>query len=60
MGLIDSSRLKMIIRDGVVGTSMPAWKSVLEESQINALVEYISRAFYPVNGKVDIAEKSQP
>tara|TARA_R110002167_G_scaffold12233_2_gene52315 strand:- start:13417 stop:14394 length:978 start_codon:yes stop_codon:yes gene_type:complete len=60
MGLIDSSRLKMIIRDGVVGTSMPAWKSVLEENQINALVEYISRAFYPVNNKVDVADKSHP
>ena len=54
MGLIDSSRLKTIICDGVVGTSM------LEESQINALVEYISRAFYPVNGKVDVADKLQP
>ena len=49
MALVDRSRLKTIIRDGVVGTSMPAWKSVLNEPQIDALFSYISRAFHPVS-----------
>jgi len=30
--------------------AMPAWKSVLNEEQIAALIAYISRAFHPVAG----------
>ena len=40
-------RLHAAIRDGVPGSSMPAWKSVLEEQDIQALTAYIRRAFNP-------------
>lgn len=36
------------IREGLPGTSMPAWKSVLGEAQIADLVAYISRVFHPL------------
>lgn len=43
------TRAKLIgtVRDGVPGTSMPAWKSVLEEGDILAVGAYISRVFQP-------------
>jgi cytochrome c oxidase cbb3-type subunit 3 len=44
-------RLYATIREGVPGTSMPAWKSVLEEQDIEMLAAYISRAFYPIPAK---------
>lgn len=39
-------RLAGVIRDGLPQTSMPAWKSVLPEPDIQALVAYIARAFH--------------
>lgn len=36
------------IREGLPNTSMPAWKSVLKESDIQAIINYINRAFHPV------------
>jgi len=42
------SRLKQAISDGLPNTSMPAWKSVLGAADIEALIDYISRAFHPV------------
>jgi cytochrome c oxidase cbb3-type subunit III len=36
------------IREGLPGTSMPAWKQVLSKSDIDALLAYISRAFHPL------------
>lgn len=36
------------IREGLPGTSMPAWKQVLSTNDINALLAYISRAFHPL------------
>ncbi|MEH6824166.1 MAG: c-type cytochrome [Motiliproteus sp.] len=60
MSRVDQTWLKTIIREGVDGTSMPAWKSVLDEAQLEALVNYISLAFYPVaDGVVDVS-RSQP
>lgn len=41
-------RLASVIRDGLPGTSMPAWKSVLSPADIEALIAYIGRAFHPV------------
>ena len=35
-----------MIRDGVPNTTMPAWKSVLTDEQIEALTAYIRRAFH--------------
>ncbi len=48
MSAIDRNYLRSAIEDGLVGTSMPAWKSVLTGEQIEALIDYISRAFHPV------------
>jgi cytochrome c oxidase cbb3-type subunit III len=45
------ARLAGVIRDGLPATSMPAWKSVLPESDIDALVAYIARAFHPLADK---------
>jgi len=36
------------IREGLPNTSMPAWKSVLGEAEIQAIIAYINRAFHPV------------
>lgn len=41
-------RLFASIRDGLQGTSMPAWKSVLTDVEIRSLVDYIARAFHPL------------
>ena len=40
-------RLARSIREGLPGTSMPAWKSALSETEIRALVAYAARAFGP-------------
>lgn len=42
------ARLKQVIRDGLPDTTMPAWKSVLNDSQINSVVAYVARAFHPL------------
>lgn len=39
------ARYTAVIRDGLNGTSMPAWKSVLSEKQIADLIDYIELAF---------------
>jgi len=39
------ARLRQVIHDGLPGTTMSAWKSVLNEEQIQAIVKYITRAF---------------
>lgn len=36
------------IANGLEGTSMPAWKSVLDAGQIEAILAYIDRAFHPL------------
>lgn len=36
------------IREGLPNTSMPAWKSVLKEMDIQAILAYINRAFHPI------------
>jgi cytochrome c oxidase cbb3-type subunit III len=41
-------RLAGVIREGLPNTSMPAWKSVLTDAQIQALIAYISKAFHPL------------
>lgn len=41
-------RLAEVIRDGLPGTSMPAWGAVLAPSQIDAVVSYVGRAFHPL------------
>lgn len=48
MSGMTKSRLRNVIRDGLPGTSMPAWKSVLSEQDIEAVIAYVSRAFHPL------------
>ncbi|MCG7982959.1 MAG: cytochrome c [Candidatus Thiodiazotropha lotti] len=50
---LSREQIKLVIRNGLVGTSMPAWKSVLTDAQIDALVHYIHRAFHPLAGLTD-------
>lgn len=45
---ITKERLTVAIREGLPGASMPAWKSVLGDQEIAAVIAYISKAFYPV------------
>lgn len=42
------ARLANVIAEGLPNTSMPAWKSVLKDDEIQAVVAYISRVFHPV------------
>lgn len=48
-------RLAGVIRDGLPGTSMPAWKSVLTGPEIQAVIAYISRAFHPLAPDTPVA-----
>ncbi|MCU7941486.1 MAG: c-type cytochrome [Candidatus Thiodiazotropha sp. (ex Cardiolucina cf. quadrata)] len=50
---MSSDHLTKVIRDGLENTSMPAWKSVLTDKQINAVIHYIHRAFHPLPGFSD-------
>ncbi|MEW7989762.1 MAG: c-type cytochrome [Candidatus Thiodiazotropha sp.] len=53
MAGMSRERLTRVIRDGLAGTSMPAWKSLLDDQQIDALTHYIHRAFHPLAGFSD-------
>lgn len=39
-------RLKQVIREGLPGTSMPAWQSVLGTAEVDAVSAYVARAFF--------------
>lgn len=39
-------RLVATIRDGIDGTSMPAWRDVLSPAEIEAIADYVGRAFF--------------
>jgi cytochrome c oxidase cbb3-type subunit III len=51
MQTMTRQRLSATIREGLAGTSMPAWKNVLKDREIAAIVAYVSRAFYPLPEK---------
>jgi len=38
-------QLKAVIREGLPGTSMPAWKHLLGEPELSDLIAYVKRAF---------------
>jgi len=42
---IDRERLVFVIREGLPNTSMPAWKHVLAEREVQDLAAYVLRAF---------------
>ncbi|MES2149399.1 MAG: c-type cytochrome [Pseudomonadota bacterium] len=46
MAAMTPARLAGVIRNGLPGTSMPAWKTVLSEPDIEAVVAYVDRAFH--------------
>lgn len=48
MESMSPQRLEAVIRDGLPGTSMPAWKNVLDDARIAALIHYIDRVFHPL------------
>lgn len=50
MKTMTRSRLRKVIQEGLPGTTMPAWKSVLNLKQIDSLIDYIDKAFHPVDG----------
>jgi cytochrome c oxidase cbb3-type subunit 3 len=59
MRTMTAQRLAGVIREGLPGTSMPAWRSVLSQSQIQALVAYIGRAFHPLAPAVPAPKQAQ-
>ncbi len=48
MDSMTRTRLRTVIRDGLPGTSMPAWKSVLSEQQVDDVIAYVARAYHPL------------
>ena len=42
---LPAARLRRTIRDGLRGTSMPAWRDVLKPAEIDAVSAYVARAF---------------
>ena len=48
MSRINRVYLRQIIEDGLPNSSMPAWRSVLDDAQIDAVIDYISIAFHPL------------
>jgi cytochrome c oxidase cbb3-type subunit 3 len=46
MSSMTRERLKARVREVLPGTSMPAWKGVLAESEIDAIAAYIGRTFH--------------
>lgn len=45
-----AARLRRTIEEGLPGTSMPAWRSVFSDGEIDAVIRYVDRAFHPVEG----------
>lgn len=43
-----ATRLHKVIREGLPGTTMSAWKGVLDAGQIDAVIAYINKAFHPL------------
>lgn len=46
MSGMTQTRLRKVIHEGLPGTSMPAWKSVLAEQDIEDVIAYVGRAFH--------------
>lgn len=59
MATMTRERLRGVIRNGLPGTSMPAWKSVLTAEEIEAVIDYVARAFHPLAGTAP-AEAAKP
>ncbi len=46
IGDLSREQLLLMIQNGVPNTSMPAWKGVMSNTQIEAVIAYIKRAFH--------------
>jgi cytochrome c oxidase cbb3-type subunit 3 len=51
MSGMTETRMAAVIREGLPGTSMSAWKSVLSDVEIESVIAYINRAFYVMTVK---------
>lgn len=51
-------RMKTVIREGLPETSMPAWKSVLTNQEIESIIAYVGRAFHPLSSSPEALSKS--
>lgn len=62
MSAMTPNRLAKVIQDGLPDTSMPAWKSVLTSTDVQAVIAYIARAFHPlaVDDPLDTAKALSP
>lgn len=49
-GPMTRKHLRQVIRQGLPGTTMSAWQSVLNQDQIESIIDYINAAFHPVKG----------
>ena len=47
------ARLRQVIANGLEGTTMPAWKSVLDGEQIDAIAAYVMRVFVSRDNDAD-------
>ena len=48
MAHMTPAHLRQVIREGLPGASMPAWQSVLQPEEIEAIIAYVGRAFHPL------------
>jgi len=51
MSRVNRAYLREAIRNGQPDSSMPAWRHVMDDSQIEAIISYIDIAFHPVAEK---------
>lgn len=47
MAGMTQGRLEAVIAEGLPGTSMPAWRHVMDEAQIEAVADYVMQVFVP-------------
>ena len=50
MDSMTRDKLRQVIQEGLPDTTMPAWKSVLNLKQIDSIIDYINKAFHPIEG----------
>ena len=53
---LTTEQLFMVISDGIKETTMPAWKTVLTNDQIRAVIAYVQRVFVAVSPHSDSAK----
>ena len=57
---MDDRLLRTIIQDGLPGTSMPAWKQVLGQRQIEDIIAYLKRASAELDKTRPVVERAAP